>query len=78
MRDRGRERRKGNLRTGRADVSPSLPSHTAGIRQGNRPGGYDKMEGHLDDGTSTAARSTGINPERRNPISADMPNLSPP
>jgi hypothetical protein len=36
------------------------------------------MEGHLDDGTSTAARSTGINPERRNPISADMPNLSPP
>ena len=70
-------RKKDNLRVGKADVDPSLPSHTAGVREGNKPGGYEKMEGHNPDGTSTAARSTGINAKDREPISPDMPNLSP-
>lgn len=72
-----RDRRKDNLRTGKPDVDPGLPSHTSGIREGNTPGGYEKMPGHNPDGTSTAARSTGINPEDREPILPDMPNLSP-
>ena len=36
-----------------------------GIKQGNATGNYEKMTGHLEDGRSTAARSTGINPGRR-------------
>ena len=70
-------RTKDNLRTGKPDVDPSLHSHTSGIREGNTKGSYEKMEGHNPDGTSTAARSTGINAEDRNPILPDMPNLSP-
>jgi hypothetical protein len=70
-------KKRGPIRTGKADVDPSLPSHTKGIRRGNAPGSYDKMTGHRPDGTSTAARSTGINAEDRDPISDDMPNLSP-
>jgi hypothetical protein len=52
-------------------------AHTPGIRQGNSPGGYDSMSGHLPDGRSTAARSTGINPDMEDPIDPRMPNLSP-
>jgi len=66
------------VRIGRPDVDPAKPSHTPGIREGNQPGSYDKMRGHRPDGTSTAARSTGINPADREPIDPDMPNLSPP
>jgi hypothetical protein len=53
------------------------PTHTAGIKQGNAKGGYEKMGGHLEDGRSTAARSTGINPGMEEPIDPRMPNLSP-
>jgi hypothetical protein len=35
------------------------------------------MAGHKADGTSTAARSTGINPKAHEPIDPSMPNLSP-
>jgi hypothetical protein len=56
---------------------PDLPSHVKGIAQGNSSGNYDKMPGHLPDGHSTAARSTGINPENEEPIDPRMPNLSP-
>lgn len=59
------------------DVPPDLPAHTPGIKQGNAPGNYEKMPGHKPDGTSTAARSTGINPKARDPIDPSMPNLSP-
>ncbi len=68
----------GQIRVGRRDVSPSLAAHTAGVREGNQTGSYRRMKGHKKDGTSTAARSTGINADKRNPISPDMPNLSPP
>lgn len=66
-----------HLRMGDQDVRPDLPSHTPGIKQGNAKGNYDKMAGHNPDGTSTAARSTGVNPRAREPIDPSMPNLSP-
>jgi hypothetical protein len=66
------------LRVGRADVKPTTPSHTPGTREGNQLGGYEKMKGHFDDDTSDARRSTGINPDLRNPILPGMPKLSPP
>jgi hypothetical protein len=53
------------------------PTHTPGIKQGNSPGNYDRMAGHEPDGRSTAARSTGINPDNEEPIDPRMPNLSP-
>jgi hypothetical protein len=52
-------------------------AHTPGIKQGNSKGNYEKQEGHLADGRSTARRSTGINPELEDPIDPSMPNLSP-
>jgi hypothetical protein len=68
----------GNIRSGKGDVDPALPSHTEGIMQGNSTGNYEKQAGHLPDGRSTAERSTGINPKSRNPIDPRMPNISPP
>lgn len=65
------------VRTGRPDVRPDAPSHTHGIREGNQPGAYEQMGGHLPGGRSDARRSTGINPQAANPIDARMPNLSP-
>lgn len=65
------------IRTGRADVRPDLPSRTKGVHQGNAVGNYERQAGHLPDGRSTAARSTGINPHARDPIDPSMPNLSP-
>jgi hypothetical protein len=59
-------------------ATPDLPSHTAGVPQGNSSGNYEKQPGHLPDGRSTAARSTGINPSAHDPILPQMPNLSPP
>jgi hypothetical protein len=54
-----------------------LGTHTKGIKQGNAKGSYDSMTGHLADGRSTAARSTGINAGMEEPIDPRMPNLSP-
>ena len=59
------------------DVKPDAPSHVKGISQGNSKGNYEKMAGHKPDGTSTAARSTGVNPSNAEPIDPRMPNLSP-
>jgi hypothetical protein len=67
-----------NVRVGKADVKPSAPSHTAGVGQGNAPS--RKQPGIHKSGltaTGTAERSTGINAKKRNPISPEMPNLSP-
>ena len=66
-----------NIRVGKADVKPTKPSHVSGVREGNATGGYRKMDGHNADGTSSARRSTGINPDARDPIMPGMPNLSP-
>lgn len=62
---------------GRPDVKPSTPSHVRGVTEGNSLGHYERQRGHLPDGRSTAARSTGINATRRDPIHPSMPNLSP-
>jgi hypothetical protein len=65
------------IKLGKAEVSPDISAHTPGIQQGNATGSYDKQSGHNPDGTSTAARSTGINPKAHEPIDPSMPNLSP-
>jgi hypothetical protein len=65
------------MRLGKPDIEPDTPSHTPGIKQGNSKGNYERQTGHLPDGRSTAARSTGINPKAREPIDPRMPNLSP-
>jgi hypothetical protein len=73
-----RKRKKAQgIRVGRPDVRPDLPSHVKGVKEGNAVGNYERMPGHLPDDRSTAARSTGINPSRRDPIDPRMPNLSP-
>jgi hypothetical protein len=66
-----------NIRTGEPDVSMDKPTHTTGSNQGNSPGNYERQDGHLPDGRSTARRSTGIDSKRRDPIDPRMPNLSP-
>jgi hypothetical protein len=68
----------GDLRVGKPQTKPDKPSHTKGVKTGNAKGHYKKMVGHLPDGTSTAERSTGVNPKPHNPILPNMPNLSPP
>lgn len=65
------------LKVGKPDVKPDATSHTKGINAGNE-GPYDKQPGHNPDGTSSAARSTGINVKGHEPIDPRMPNLSPP
>ena len=65
------------MRLGKPDVKPDLPSHVPGVMSGNSEGNYEKQVGHLRDGRSTAERSTGVNPDARNPIDPRMPNLSP-
>jgi hypothetical protein len=67
-----------NLKTGTPHTSPDHPAHVKGVRQGNSSGNYESMRGHNPDGTSSAARSTGIDPHRHEPIDPRMPNLSPP
>lgn len=66
-----------SIKLGKQEVTPDLPAHTPGIQQGNARGSYEKMSGHNPDGTSTAERSTGINPKTHDPIDPSMPNLSP-
>ena len=65
------------IRLGKASVKPDAPSHVKGINQGNSRGNYESQPGHNPDGTSTAERSTGVNPKAREPIDPSMPNLSP-
>jgi hypothetical protein len=65
------------IKLGKREVTPDLPAHVPGINQGNAKGNYDKQSGHSPDGTSSASRSTGINPKGHEPIDPSMPNLSP-
>jgi hypothetical protein len=76
----------GNIRVGRPDTKPDAPSHTKGVYQGNEPGGIEGDPGLHYTGErgagrpgakSTARKSTGINPEARNPIDPNSPNLPP-
>jgi hypothetical protein len=61
--------------TGAQHTGIDRPTHIKGINEGNALGNYAKMEGHRPDGTSTAARSTGVTATE--PIDPSMPNLSP-
>lgn len=65
------------IRVGKPDVRPDLPSHVKGVRQGNEKGAYKKSKGHNEDGTSTARRSTGVSPKKHEAILPIMPNISP-
>jgi hypothetical protein len=65
------------LKWGKWDKPTDAPAHVKGIKQGNSTGNYEKQDGHLADGRSTAARSTGINSGSREPIDPRMPNLPP-
>lgn len=65
------------LKVGKPDVSPDALAHVPGIAAGNQPGNYEKAAGHKPNGTSTDARSTGVNPGMHGPIDPSMPNLSP-
>jgi hypothetical protein len=67
-----------SIRVGRRQAKPTTPSHTPGVKEGNAKGHYEDQPGHLEGGKSTARRSTGINPDKRNPIDPSAPNLSPP
>jgi hypothetical protein len=74
------------IRVGKPDTTHDAPAHTPGIKQGNEPGGTDADPGLEETGevgagrpsmVSTARKSTGINPEQRNPIDPNSPNLPP-
>jgi hypothetical protein len=76
----------GNIRVGKPDTRPDLSAHTAGVREGNEPGGIEKDPGFYPAGEYGAGRpgakakarkSTGINPEKRNPIDPNSPTLPP-
>lgn len=68
-----------NVRIGRPDIKRTAPSHIRGVPQGNSTK-LSKVKGIHPVGVEargTAQRSTGINPDDRNPIDPRMPNLSP-
>jgi hypothetical protein len=75
-----------NIRVGKPDTTPDASAHTPGVSQGNEPGGIEGDPGLEYTGETGAGRpaarayarkSTGINPEARNPIDPSMPNLPP-
>lgn len=67
-----------NVRTGKPDIDPDAPTHISGVSEGNSCGNYEKQQGHMSDGKSSAERSTGINAKGRDVVDPTMPNLSPP
>jgi hypothetical protein len=75
-----------DIRVGKPDTTPDAPAHTPGVSQGNEGGGIENDPGLYETGEtgagrptakSTARKSTGINPEARNPIDPNSPNLPP-
>jgi hypothetical protein len=75
-----------DIRVGKPDTKQDASAHTPGVRQGNEPGGIEGDPGLYPAGEygvgrpgakSTARKSTGINPEKRNPIDPNSPNLPP-
>lgn len=65
-----------DIPTGKKDTSMDKPGHTKGTSRVSL-GDYESQPGHNPDGTSTAQRSTGVNPKAQEPIDPRMPNLSP-
>lgn len=75
-----KNRAASHIKIGKPHVSISAPSHVKGVPQGNIPGEAQKSSGmQFSDrwATGSARRSTGINPEHRDPIDPKSPKLSP-
>jgi hypothetical protein len=69
-----------NINIGEPDIAPDAAAHVAGVPQGNQLGGFERTHGLYHDGAmgkATAARSTGINPDRKGPITPKTPTLTP-
>jgi hypothetical protein len=69
-----------NLVVGKKDVDIATPSHVRGVHEGNWPEARVRRARARGKDPATAggaARSTGINPEAREPIDRRMPRLSP-
>jgi hypothetical protein len=75
-----------DIRVGKPDTTQDISAHTPGVGQGNSPGGAAADPGLEETGETGAGRpsmrswarkSTGINPEKRNPIDPSSPNLPP-
>jgi hypothetical protein len=76
----------GDIRVGKPDTTQDSSAHTPGVGQGNAPGGTAADDGFEETGEvgagrpsmrSWARKSTSINPEKRNPIDPNSPNLPP-
>lgn len=77
----------GDIRVGKPDTTPDAPSHIKGVHEGNDSGGIENNDpGFYSTGErgagrpsakSNARRSTGIDPESRDPVDPNSPNLSP-
>jgi hypothetical protein len=67
----------GRIRVGDPVVKPDTPTHVKGIGEGNAPGNYERQSGHHPDGRADARRSTGVQPDKHDPLSDAMPNLPP-
>jgi hypothetical protein len=71
-----------NIVVGKPDVKPSAPSHTFGVREGNKRKHMIREPGVKRAGSWMAAaterRSTGVNAKAHMPIDPRMPLLTPP
>jgi hypothetical protein len=65
-----------SIRVGKPDTTHDAAAHTPGVRQGNEPGGTAADPGLIETGEIGSGRP-GINPEKRNPIDPNSPNLPP-
>jgi hypothetical protein len=79
---KAKEKIVANVKVGKAQVKPTAPAHTAGVKRGNARGNSEKEAGIKTapdrlSARATARRSTGINADARNPIDPRMPNLPP-
>lgn len=71
----------GNITVGKPQIEPDAPSHTRGVREGNRPPKGKREPGIIADEQRfevTARRSTGIRANAHGPIDPRMPILTPP
>jgi hypothetical protein len=75
-----------DIRVGKPDTKVDAPAHTRGVNQGNDPGGIERDPGIEYTGERRAGKptarafarmSTSINPESRNPIDPNSPNMPP-
>ncbi len=70
-----------NIVVGKPDVDPALPSHVAGVFQGNHPHPTQRPKGIKETSATraegTARRSTGIRPKQHDVIDPRMPSISP-